>query len=195
MKQFDLILGSQSPRRSELLSEAGFEFRIEVRSIDEVFDPSMNVYEVAEYLAKLKASAFDGDLKNDEILLTADSVVILGDEIFGKPDGLEGAQRMLRALSGKKHTVVTGVCLKSKDKLISLSDHADVYLDELTDEEISHYINNFEPFDKAGSYGIQEWIGSCKISKIEGTFNNIKGLPVNRVYKVLNESFADLAMK
>lgn len=195
MKQFNLILGSQSPRRSELLSEVGFEFRIEVRSIDEIFDSSMDVYEVAEYLAKLKANAFEGDLENDEILLTADSVVILNNEIFGKPDGLEGAQRMLRALSGQKHTVVTGVCLKSKDKQISFSEYADVYLDDLTDEEIDHYIHNYQPFDKAGSYGIQEWIGSCKISKIEGTFNNIKGLPVNKVYKVLNESFAKLAKK
>ena len=189
IQSYNLVLGSQSPRRKELLEEAGFKFRVEVRSIDEIFDPKMDVYKVAEYLAVQKTLPFDGSLKDDEILLTADSVVILDRAIFGKPNGVEGAKVMLGALSGKMHTVVTGVALKNKDKLISFSDHAQVYMDSLSDEEIDYYIHECQPFDKAGSYGIQEWIGYCKINKIEGTFANIKGLPVNKVYQQLQICF------
>ena len=189
MQSYNLVLGSQSPRRKELLEAAGFSFRVEVRSIDEIFDPKMDVYQVAEYLAVQKTLPFEDSLQEDEILLTADSVVILDGEIFGKPNGVEGAKAMLKALSGKKHTVVTGVALKNKDRLISFSDQAQVYMDSLSDEEIDYYIEKCQPFDKAGSYGIQEWIGYCKINKIEGTFANIKGLPVNKVYHQLLKHF------
>ena len=189
MQSYNLVLGSQSPRRKELLEAAGFSFRVEVRSIDEIFDPKMDVYQVAEYLAVQKTLPFEDSLQEDELLLTADSVVILDGEIFGKPNGVEGAKAMLKALSGKKHTVVTGVALKNKDRLISFSDQAQVYMDSLSDEEIDYYIEKCQPFDKAGSYGIQEWIGYCKINKIEGTFANIKGLPVNKVYHQLLKHF------
>lgn len=189
MQSYKLVLGSQSPRRKELLEAAGFNFRVEVRSIDEIFDPEMDVYKVAEYLAMQKTIPFEGDLDDEEILITADSVVILEGQIFGKPKDIEGSRAMLHALSGKKHCVVTGVALKSNRKAISFSDQAYVYMDKLTDEEIDYYIKTYEPFDKAGSYGIQEWIGYCKINKIEGTFANIKGLPVNKVYQHLNDYF------
>ncbi|MEO0337915.1 MAG: Maf family nucleotide pyrophosphatase [Bacteroidota bacterium] len=183
-----IILGSQSPRRKQLLEQAGFSFEIRTNPIDESFPDNMPVEAVAQYLAEQKAEAAKHLLENeDEILLTADSVVILKGKIYGKPENPEDAKRIIRELSGETHEVVTGVCLLSKDKKKSFSGSSKVIMKQLTEEEIDFYIENYKPFDKAGSYGIQEWIGLCKISRIEGTYANIMGLPVDLVYQHLQD--------
>lgn len=181
-----LILASKSPRRSFLLKQAGFEFEVNAVDIDEEDYPKeLPVEEVAAYLAQQKAQAAKHFITNHEIIIASDSVVILDNEIFGKPVDYQDAVRILRALSGKMHLVITGVCLLSKDKEDVFSDVARVYFEELNDEEIEYYIQNYQPYDKAGAYAIQEWIGLCKISKIEGTYANIMGLPVHLVYEKL----------
>lgn len=183
--QQKIILASKSPRRKQLLTQAGFNFEIKTHEIDESFPADMDVKEVAGYLAKKKADAARHFIQNDEILLTSDSVVILGDTIFNKPEDFDDAVRILQALSGNPHLVITGVCLMSANKEKVFSGVSKVYMDALTQEEIEFYVNTYKPYDKAGAYAIQEWIGLCKISKIEGTYANIMGLPVDLVYKEL----------
>lgn len=180
-----IILASKSPRRSQLLREAGFDFRVESFDVDESFPPDMPPEEVAPWLAQRKAEAAAHLILKDEIILTADSVVILEGTIYNKPADYQEAFGMIRALSGKQHTVITGVCLLSKEKEKVLSGVTKVWFSELSDEEIDYYIKTCAPFDKAGSYGAQDWIGHCKITRIEGTFQNVMGLPVDLVYAAL----------
>lgn len=180
-----LILGSQSPRRKQLLEQAGFTFDVHPLHVDESFPQDMDVYKVAEFLAVKKGRAGRHLLNEEEILITADSVVIMGNTIFNKPESFEEAQTMIRTLSGKPHEVCTGVCLLTTEKEIHFTGYSKVFMDELTEEEITYYIERFQPFDKAGAYGIQEWIGLCKISKIEGTYANVMGLPTDLLYKHL----------
>jgi len=183
-----LILASASPRRSQLLEQAGFTFQVRPQSVDEVYPADMPVQDVAPYLAQLKAEAAADLLTEDtSILLTADSVVILNDRIYEKPQDEEDARRMLRALSGEEHTVITGVCLRSRHKERVFSGVTHVQFEELTDAEIAYYVKQYQPFDKAGSYAIQEWIGLCKISGIRGTYANVMGLPVDLVYHELQK--------
>ena len=178
-----IILASQSPRRRQLLEQAGFTFEIKTKPIDESFPADMPVDEVAPFLARQKARAAREFITGDEVLLTADSVVILGDTIYNKPEDAEDARRILRALSGQVHRVITGVCLLSKEKERVFSGESRVHFAELSDDEIDYYIRTCQPFDKAGAYAIQEWIGLCKIDRIEGTYANIMGLPVDLVYR------------
>jgi septum formation protein len=181
-----IILASKSPRRSQLLKEAGFHFEIKTKEVDEIYPEDMPAEQVAPYLAELKAMACREFLRaDDEILLTSDCVVILDGKIYGKPNDLEDAKMILRALSGRVHTVMTGVCLLSNHKKKVFSAISKVHFDELDEEEINYYLEKYQPYDKAGSYAIQEWIGLCKISKIEGTYSNIMGLPMDAVYKEL----------
>lgn len=180
-----IILASKSPRRSQLLREAGFDFRVESFDVDESFPPDMPPEEVAPWLAQRKAEAAAHLILKDEIILTADSVVILEGTIYNKPADYQEAFGMIRALSGKQHTVITGVCLLSKEKEKVLAGVTKVWFSELSDEEIDYYIKTCAPFDKAGSYGAQDWIGHCKITRIEGTFQNVMGLPVDLVYAAL----------
>lgn len=180
-----LILASQSPRRSQLLREAGFQFSVQVADIDESFPPEMPAEEVAPWLAQRKARAVAHLIQDREIILAADSVVILDDVIYNKPADYADAFRMIRQLSGRQHTVITGVCLLAKEQEKILAGITKVWFAELTDEEIDYYIRTCEPFDKAGSYGAQDWIGHCKITRIEGTFQNVMGLPVDLVYTAL----------
>lgn len=183
--QLKLILASKSPRRKELLETAGFQFKVKTKEVDESFPSDLPVLEVAEYIAKKKATASIDLLESGHILLTADSVVILGQTIYGKPKDEAAARATLRALSGNHHTVVTGVCLVSAEQEVHFSGISEVYFHELSDAEIDFYIKNFNPYDKAGSYGIQEWIGWCKVRRIEGTYANIMGLPVDLVFEKL----------
>lgn len=184
---YNIILASKSPRRKEILTHAGFNIELLIREIDEDYPEEMPAEEVAEYLAVKKAEACQDAIVKDKILLAADSVVILDQRIFGKPADYEDAFRILTELSGKTHTVITGVCLKSIDKQISFSGLTKVEFDELSREEIEYYITHFQPFDKAGAYGVQDWIGLCKIKSITGTYTNVMGLPMNLVYKHLKE--------
>ena len=184
-----LILASKSPRRSQLLKEAGFEFTVQAFDMDESFSSDMPVEEVAPWLAQGKAQAAKHLILDQEIIIAADSVVILDNVIFNKPADAEEAFQMIRALSGKQHTVITGVCLLSREKELVFSGITKVWFESLTDAEISYYISTCKPFDKAGSYGVQEWIGHCKINKIEGTYANVMGLPVNLIYERLKTEF------
>lgn len=180
-----LILASKSPRRSQLLQEAGFKFTVKSLEVDEQFPEEMPVEEVAAYLAKRKALAAAHLIKNREIILSADSVVILGGKIYNKPENYEDAFQMIRGLSGQQHTVITGVCLMGAEQTRTFSDHTDVWFETLSDTEIDYYIRTCKPFDKAGAYGVQEWIGLCKIRRIDGSYANVMGLPVHRVYAEL----------
>ncbi|SHG25160.1 Maf family protein [Chryseobacterium sp. OV279] len=181
-----LLLASQSPRRKELLSSLGFDFEVVKIDCEEILPDYIEIGEAAAYLSELKAKAFRS-LTGDEVLLTADTVVAAEGQILGKPKDEDDARQMLRMLSGKTHQVYTGITIKSVDKTFTETDVADVELDEMTDEEINYYVQNYKPFDKAGSYGIQEWLGMAKITRLNGSFYTIMGLPTHLVYKILNE--------
>jgi len=189
-----LILASQSPRRQYLLKELGFEFEIMTTHVDEDYPEGLTPEQTAVYLAELKAATFDASrISGKTIIIAADTIVVLGDEILGKPDGHDAAVRMLQKLSGRKHEVITGVCLKSKAKQVSFFVNSSVYFKELTKQEIEYYISRFKPFDKAGGYGVQEWIGYIGISKIEGSYFNIMGLPVKELYEELLRFCPDIS--
>lgn len=181
-----LYLGSQSPRRKELLTSLGYDFEVVSIDCEENYPENIPASEVAAYLSELKAKAFR-ELENDEVLLTADTVVALGNQILGKPKDENEAKEMLKSLSGTTHQVYTAVSLKTAEKIITKTDVASVELLETTEEEIDFYVKNYSPMDKAGAYGIQEWLGMAKISKINGSFYTIMGLPTAVVYELLKE--------
>ena len=183
---YKILLASNSPRREELLRGLDIDFEIKVLSdIDETYPADLPSEEVAEYVAQKKADSYTSNLKEDELLITADTVVILDNEIYGKPNDKDNAKEMLHALSGKTHRVISGVCLTSNTKQTSFSVASDVEFEKLTNEEIEYYIERYSPFDKAGSYGVQEWIGYIGVKHINGSYYNIMGLPIQRLYKEL----------
>lgn len=184
---FQLILASQSPRRKELLSNLGYNFSQRIKKVEESYPNNLKPEEVAEYLSKKKSEAYESDLAENEIVITADTVVILNKSILGKAKNKAEATKMLKQLSGKKHHVVSGVCLLKKGTRKAFSVTTTVYMKELSSEEIEYYVDNFQPFDKAGAYGIQEWIGYIGVEKIEGSFYNVMGLPLRELYTALNE--------
>nr|WP_295921501.1 Maf family protein [uncultured Dyadobacter sp.] len=183
-----LILASNSPRRKQLLQDAGFEFTVTVLPTDENYPPDLPAEAVAAHISGEKAARFQG-LYPGTLVLSADTVVIADHHILAKPSDHEDAFRMLKMLSGRHHTVVTAVSLLSDGTIQTVSDAAEVYFRELADWEINYYIEQYKPFDKAGSYGIQEWIGMVGIEKIEGSFYTIMGLPVQVVYQLLKPHF------
>lgn len=182
-----LLLASQSPRRKELLSSLGFKFEVVKIDCEEILPENIKIEDAAAYLSDLKAEAFRS-LEADEVLLTADTVVAVDHQILGKPKDEADAFKMLQSLSGRTHQVYTGITIKTANKSFTETDVADVTLDQLTDEEIIYYIQNYKPFDKAGSYGIQEWLGMAKIRSLTGSFYTIMGLPTHLVYKILKET-------
>jgi len=182
---YSITLGSQSPRRKELFTGLNLPFSVEVREVDEQFPVGMAALDVPEYLAVLKAGPFEPDFKGNGLLITADTIVLIEGKILGKPMDYEHAFEMLKQLSGKKHVVITGVCITSKSKQITFSDHTDVYFKTLSEDEIDYYLTHYQPYDKAGSYGVQEWIGYVAIEKIEGSYFNVMGLPIQRLYEEL----------
>ena len=184
-----IVLASKSPRRQALVKEMGFPFEVRIKEVEEKYPSDLQSEKVPIYLAELKSKPFSTSLNDNELLLTSDTVVILNDLILGKPKDKEDAQRMLRSLSGKSHKVVTGVCLTSNSHSISFSETTIVHFSDLTEREIDYYIDKYKPFDKAGAYGIQEWIGAIGIHKIEGCYYNVMGLPVNKIYSVLRGEF------
>jgi septum formation protein len=185
-ENFHLILASQSPRRQYLLKELGLNFEICTTNVPETYPDGLEDEQVAIHLAEQKADSFDtGRLDPKTVIIAADTIVCIDGEILGKPGNYKEAVGMLTKLSGKRHEVITAVCLKSKFKKKTFSVISSVYFKDLTQEEIDYYIENFQPFDKAGGYGIQEWIGYIGISKIEGSFFNIMGLPVKEFYEEL----------
>lgn len=183
-----VMLASRSPRRRQLLEECGLAFEIaEGRDAEERYPAELPSGEVAEYLSRLKSDAWAEELQREDLLITADTVVIVAGEIFGKPADRADAERMLRLLSGGSHEVVTGVTLRSTALCESFSSVSRVHFRELTEEEIDYYLTTYKPYDKAGAYGIQEWIGYVAISGIEGSFYNVMGLPVQMLYVRLGE--------
>lgn len=184
-----LVLGSKSPRRQALIGELGFPVEVRIEEVEEIYPDTLPAVDVPEYLAKLKAQALIPTLKDHEILVTSDTVVILDDQVVGKPSGRDDAITMIQSLSGRRHTVVSGVALHSKTQSHSFSTRTEVFFSELTDAEIEHYIDTFQPFDKAGSYGIQEWIGYIGVEKIEGCYYNVMGLPLHDLYRALKMHF------
>jgi len=184
-----LILASNSPRRKQLLREAGFDFEVEVIPTDESFPESLPGHEVAGYISSQKAEVFR-NRHPEKIILTADTVVILGDTILNKPADVQEAFQMLTMLSGQTHKVTTAVSLLSDDKIQTVSDSAFVTFRTLEETEINYYIEHYKPFDKAGGYGVQEWIGMVGIERIEGSFYTIMGLPVHTVYQLLKPYFS-----
>ena len=188
LKNKRVILASNSPRRRQLLSEAGFRFdTAEKYECDERVPADLPAADTAEYIAALKNRAYPEPLAENEILITADTVVIVGDEVLGKPADRNDALRMLRLLSGRTHTVTTGVMFRTVDKSLIFKAETAVTFRKLTDEEAEYYVDNFRPYDKAGAYGIQEWIGYAAAERIEGSFYNVMGLPVQRLYKELED--------
>lgn len=186
LKGRHIILASQSPRRQYLLKELGLDFEIRSTQVKEIYPSGLAPEQIAVYLAELKSDSFDtARLDEHAIVITADTIVSLGDEILGKPGNYTEAVRMLQKLSGRKHDVITAVCLKSKTRRKTFYVVSSVIFKELSMEEIDYYIDNFQPFDKAGGYGIQEWIGYIGINKIEGSFFNVMGLPVKELYEEL----------
>ena len=184
LKKYDVVLGSNSPRRRELLNDMGVEFRVEaIKGIDETYPANMRVEEIPVYLARIKAEGHP--LQENELLITADTVVVLDEMVLGKPEGEADAHRMLRSLSGRAHRVISGVCVTTQDRTEAFADTSVVRFAELTDDEIDYYIEHYRPLDKAGAYGIQEWIGNIGISGISGDFYNVMGLPTRKLYQVL----------
>ncbi|PWN68660.1 septum formation protein Maf [Chryseobacterium phosphatilyticum] len=181
-----LLLASQSPRRKELLSGLGFDFEVVKIDCEELLPAHIKIESAAAYLSELKADTFRV-LTEDEVLLTADTVVAIDNQILGKPEDQVDAQNMLRSLSGRTHQVYTGITIKTQYTTYTETDVAEVTFDEITDDEIAFYIENYKPFDKAGSYGIQEWLGMAKITQMSGSFYTIMGLPTHIVYKILKE--------
>lgn len=187
LKSKHLILASGSPRRQELLKQLDIPFEIRLKPIEENYSKTLKHHQIPDYLAQKKAIAFDGDLAANDILITSDTIVWLNNQALGKPKTQAQAFEMLRQLSGQTHEVITSICLTSNDKQRVVNATTRVVFRSLSDKEIEYYINHFNPLDKAGAYGIQEWIGQIGIVKIEGSYYNVMGLPLDILYKTLFE--------
>lgn len=178
-------MASGSPRRQQFLKDLQFDFEIRLKEIDEVYPEHLQGVEITNYLAQLKANAFEGSLQNKEVLVTSDTIVWFENKALGKPKDYEDAFKMLKAMSGKTHEVITSVCFKTNVKTETVFEVTKVTFKNLSDEVIHHYLKHYKPFDKAGAYGIQEWIGLIGIAKIEGSYTNVVGMPTDVVFEYL----------
>lgn len=186
MSNYKIILASNSPRRKELLSGLVIDFEVRIiQGIDESYPSDIKVTEIAEYISRKKASAYLVGMADDELIITADTIVVLDDCVLGKPKDSDEAKSMLSLLSGKTHQVITGVCVCTKSQTKSFSVTSEVTFKQLSDEEIDYYVETYKPLDKAGSYGIQEWIGYIGVTSLSGSYFNVMGFPVQRIYEVL----------
>ena len=187
LKDFNVVLASNSPRRKELLADLGINFEVRtIKGIDESYPAQLPVLDIAQYISRKKALVYQRDMSPRDIIITADTVVILGDEVRGKPHSCEEACAMLRQLSGKTHKVVTGVTIVMQGHTSSFSAVTDVEFAPLNDQVINYYVDHYRPLDKAGAYGIQEWIGCVGVRHINGSFYNVMGLPLHRLYTELD---------
>lgn len=185
LKNKHIILASGSPRRQQFFKDLGLDFEIRLKEVEEVYPPKLKHFEISDYLAQLKSLPFEKELKENDILITSDTIVWLNERALGKPRSKEEAFNMLTSMSNTTHEVITSVCFKTTTFQKTVAAVTKVTFKELSEQEINYYIENYKPFDKAGAYGIQEWIGAIGITKIEGTYNNVVGLPVNLVYREL----------
>lgn len=188
LKKYNIILASKSPRRQELLKGIGLDFSVMTKDVDESYSKNVSVFDVAPYLSIKKAKAFnEEELPENYMVITADTVVVVDDMILGKPKDEDNAREMLRLLSGKKHSVITGVTIHTKEKTKTFSVTSKVSFDILDEDEIEYYVKNYKPFDKAGAYGVQEWIGYIGVSCVEGSYFNVMGLPTQKLYQMLKQ--------
>ena len=188
LKKYKVVLASNSPRRKELLAGLGIDYEVKtLPDIDESFPGGLSEVETATYIARAKADVYRNIMQSDELIITADTIVWLDGEVMGKPVDDEDARRMLRALSGKTHQVITGVCLMTLDSQKAFATVTDVTFCHLSEEEIDYYVERYRPMDKAGSYGIQEWIGFVGVESISGSYFNVMGLPIQRLYTELKK--------
>ena len=188
LKQYKIILASGSPRRQQFFNDLGLDFEIRLKDIEEIYPKNLQGVEITNYLAELKATAFQDELKANEILVTSDTIVWHNNKALGKPTDYDDAFSILKTLSNETHEVITSVCFKTITKTETIYDITKVTFKELSDDTIHYYLEHYKPFDKAGAYGIQEWIGLIGISKIEGSYTNVVGLPTEKVYHYLNNS-------
>jgi len=186
LKDYHLILASGSPRRQQFFKELGLEFEIRLKPINEEFPERLRHFEISDYLAQLKSLPFKDELQAHDILITSDTIVWHNGKALGKPQDNIEAFDMIASMSGETHEVITSVCFTTKSSQKTLNAITKVTFKSLTDEEINYYIDTFKPYDKAGAYGIQEWIGQIGITKVEGSYTNVVGLPTHLVYKTLN---------
>lgn len=188
IKDYNIILASNSPRRKELLTALNIDFSVKVLpDIAENYPASTPTEEIALYISKEKANAYKATMKEKDLIITADTVVIVENEVLGKPKNKEVAQQMLRKISGRTHQVITGVCLLTKTFQHTFKVSTDVTFKELSEAEINYYIDNYQPYDKAGAYGIQEWIGCIGVTSLSGSYFNVMGLPVQRIWEEINK--------
>lgn len=190
-KEYKIILASGSPRRQQFLKDFNINFEIRLKEVEEIYPNHLKAEAITNYLAELKAQAFEGELAKNEILITSDTLVWHNDKALGKPKDYDDAFQILKSLSNATHEVITSVCFKTITKTETIFEVTKVTFTELSDEQICYYLDHYQPFDKAGAYGIQEWIGLIGISKIEGSYTNVVGLPTEKVYKHLTLMIAD----
>lgn len=187
LKKYKLILASGSPRRQQFFRDLDLDFEIRLKEIEEVFPAELKAQEITNYLAKLKASAFEDELSKNEILITSDTIVWHNNKALGKPKDAQDAFEILKSLSNATHEVITSVCFKTNADIEVIDEVTKVTFNKLSDEMIRHYIENYRPFDKAGAYGIQEWIGFVGVAKIDGSYANVMGMPTDKVYEYLSK--------
>jgi septum formation protein len=185
LNSYHIILASKSPRRQQLLKDLDIPFSIQLEEVEEIYPKHLQGYEITDFLANLKSLPFQEKITEKDIVITSDTIVWVDGEALGKPKNQEEAQQMLQKLSNKKHQVITSVCLTGKNIKKIIHDTVEVYFKKLTLKEIEYYINTYKPYDKAGGYGIQEWIGKIGITKIKGNYFTVMGLPVHKLYKEL----------
>ena len=189
LKNYNIILASASPRRQEFFRALELDFDIQLKPVEEIYPEQLKHSEISDYLSVLKTQPFLKELKEKDLLITSDTIVWHNKEALGKPNDEKEAYNMIKSLSGKTHEVITSVCFTSKTKQIVINDTTKVTFKQFTEDEIWYYINNYKPFDKAGAYGIQEWIGQIGVTNLEGSYFNVMGFPVHLVYKTLINKF------
>ncbi|AXB57914.1 Maf-like protein [Flavobacterium fluviale] len=185
LKKYKIILASGSPRRQQFFKDLDLDFEIRLKDVEEIYPPELKAVEITDYLAELKAKAFEGELKENEILVTSDTIVWHQNKALGKPKNAEEAFAMIKSMSNTTHDVITSVCFKTTESSTLLHDVTKVTFNDLSDEAILYYIENYKPYDKAGAYGIQEWFGFMAVAKVEGSYTNVMGLPTAKVYEFL----------
>ena len=187
LKNYNIILASGSPRRQQFFRDLDLDFEIRLKEVEEIYPPNLTEEDITDYLAVLKSDTFEGELSDKDILITSDTIVWHENKALGKPKDYDDAFKMLQSLSNKTHLVITSVCFKTKYKTEVISETTKVTMHPLSDMEIEYYLNKYQPYYKAGSYGIQEWIGYIGVAKIEGSYPNVMGLPVDQVYQYLTQ--------
>lgn len=186
LANYSIILASGSPRRQQFFKDLDLDFEIRLKEIEEIYPPELKAGQITNYLAELKANAFEGELNENEILITSDTIVWHKDKALGKPKDKEDAFSILKSLSNATHEVITSVCFKTKNKTELISEITKVTFNPLTDAVIDYYLEHYKPYDKAGAYGIQEWIGFIGVAKVEGSYTNVMGMPTDKVFEYLN---------